>query len=93
MFWKGKELKTIGDLMDNGIDKCNTVEEAQEFMQKYRDENTHADENIGYLSGYYSTEKMQRIQQWFGVQHPIFGTSIPASNEAIKAGIKRVSKI
>jgi hypothetical protein len=75
MNWKGQELKTIGDLMDKGINQCETQEEAQEFMVQYRAENEHADVNIGYLSGYYSPEKAQKIREWFGVSHPIFGNS------------------
>jgi hypothetical protein len=53
MNWKGEEILTTGDLCYKGIDKCDTPEEAQEFMELYRAENDHADENIGYLSGYY----------------------------------------
>lgn len=33
MIWKGKELNTIGDVMKFGIDKCETFEEAQEFVK------------------------------------------------------------
>lgn len=77
MVWKDRELITIGDLMYHGIDKCDTPEEAQKFMELYRAENPHADENIGYLSGYYSPQKMRRIQEWFGVSHPIFGNLFP----------------
>jgi hypothetical protein len=29
--------------------------------------------NIGYMSGYFSTKEMARIQELFGVVHPIFG--------------------
>ena len=86
MNWKGQELTTIGDLCTFGIEKCDTPDEAQEFMRLYRTENTHADENIGYLSGYYGPETMRRIQEWFGVSHPIFGTSVPSPEEAFAAG-------
>jgi hypothetical protein len=86
MRWKGEELRTIGDLMNKGIDRCDTPEEAQEFMRLYRAENEHADENIGYLSGYYSPERAQQIREWFGVVHPIFGKSMPTVEEAINAG-------
>ena len=86
MNWKGQELLTIGDLCRLGIDKCDTPEEAQEFMRLYRIENEYADQNIGYLSGYYGMDDMQRIQEWFGVAHPIFGTSVPSPEEAFAAG-------
>lgn len=86
MNWKGKELRTIRDLMDRGIDKCETQEEAQEFMQLYRADCEHADINIGYLSGYYGPTEMARIQDWFGVVHPIFGKKTPTPEEAFAAG-------
>jgi len=91
MNWKGNELKTAGDLMDKGIDRCDTPEEAQEFMKLYRAENEFADKNIGYLSGYYSPDKMAEIQKWFGVEHPIFGGAIPTPIEAFKMG-KKIGK-
>lgn len=92
MNWKGHELVTIGDLMTYGIDKCETPEEAQEFMRLYRAESPHADANIGYLSGYYGATTMRRIQQWFGCVHPIFGTATPTPEEAFEAGKKRASE-
>lgn len=88
MIWKGNKLKTIGDLMILGIDKCETKEEASEFMRLYRAANPHADVNIGYLSGYYGQSEMMRIQEWFGVAHPIFGRAIPTPEEAFNAGKK-----
>jgi len=92
MKWKGEELKTTGDLCYKGIDKCDTPEEAQEFMRLYRAENEHADENIGYISGYYDPENMRRIQEWFCVAHPIFGKSVPTPEEAFEAGKREATK-
>lgn len=92
MNWKGQELSTLGDLMRKGIDKCANPEEAQEFMRLYRVENEYADENIGYLSGYYDSDNMRRIQEWFGVAHPIFGSSVPSPEEAFAAGKEMGSK-
>ena len=71
MKWKGKELKTMGEI-GNVIDNIFTKEEAQEFMEIYRSENKHADDNIGFLSGYYPPEDAKRIKVLFGVEHPIF---------------------
>lgn len=73
MNWKGQEIKTVGDLMDKGISKCNTREEAQEFMSKYRNENEYAEQNIGYVIGYFDQEERKRLQEWFTVDHPVFG--------------------
>ena len=85
MKWKGKDLNTIGDLMTHGID---TPEEAKEFMRLYEIENPNAKENIGYLAGYYGTEKKHRIFEWFGVLHPIFGLLDQTPEQALQAGIK-----
>ena len=86
MVWKGEDLVTIGDLMAKGIDCCETREEAQEFMRLYRQDSPHADVNIGYLSGYYGATEMRRIQDWFGVEHPVFGLRQPTPEEAFEAG-------
>lgn len=74
MNWKGQELITIGDLC-GGIDACDSPEEARWFIELYRAENEYADEDIGYLSGYYGPERMRQIQEWFGVTHPVFGAA------------------
>ena len=85
MIWKGKELNTIRDLMQHGIDKCGTPEEAKEFMELYFAENVNAYQNIGYLAGYYGHEQAQRIYAWFETSHPIFGTHSPSPEEAFNA--------
>ncbi|MHB1778002.1 MAG: hypothetical protein ACYCU7_18770 [Acidimicrobiales bacterium] len=85
MKWRGKDLNTVGDLLD-AVCKCGSREEAQEFMRLYRAETTHADANIGYISGYCDGGTMQRIQDWCSVAHPIFGRSIPTPEEAFEAG-------
>jgi hypothetical protein len=87
MNWQGKELKTLGDILD-AVTKCATREEAQEFMRQYREFTPHAAENIGYLGGYCSDETNMRIQDWFGVEHPIFGKTTPTPKEAFNAGVR-----
>ena len=89
MEWKGKTLETAGEIMDAVcliLKEDNPEEKAQEFMNIYRSENQYADENIGYMSGYYSAETMKRIQEVFVVRHPIFGNFIPSAEEAFEAG-------
>lgn len=88
MFWKGKELKTYGDIMKDGIDKCDSPEEAKLFMIEYSKENQYARQNIGYMAGYYSREDATRIYEWFSVEHPVFGTKFPTADEAFQAGLK-----
>lgn len=84
--WQGKELKTIGDLMD-AMGAWKTAEEAQEFMRDFRAHTPHADENIGYLTGYFGRDDMMRLQEWSGAAHPIFGRSAPSPEEAFKKGV------
>lgn len=74
MVWRGKSLDTVGALNDMicTILREGTESEAREFMTAYRAINPHADSNVGYLSGYHSLDTMQRIQERFGVGHPIF---------------------
>ena len=90
MNWKDKELGTIGDLLDAcyEIISNGSREEASQFMEVYRTENEHADANIGYLSGYCDRDNMDKIQDWFGVAHPVFGNSHPTPIEAFEAGRK-----
>lgn len=85
MTWQGKELATIGQLFDVVVD-IPTREEAQAFMAAYRATTEYADANIGYLSGYCGSEEMARIQDWFGVAHPIFGRATPTPAQAVAAG-------
>lgn len=73
--WDGKELSTIGDLMDamSAIFAASDEAKAAEFMAEYRKVNTHADENVGYLTGYFSFADMPKVQKLFRANHPIFG--------------------
>lgn len=88
MIWKGNELDTIDKLMRLGIDKCDTPEEAQQFMLEYVKENIHARSNIGYVAGYYSQADKHRIFKWFDVVHPIFGTKDLSPEELMKLGME-----
>ena len=42
--------------------------------------------NVGYFAGYYDAETYKRVHEWLGTEHPIFGRSYPAPQEAMKAG-------
>lgn len=86
MRWKGKDIETYGEIMDYGIDQCHTKEEAAEFLALYRLETEHADDNIGYISGYYGPERMHEVQELFNLTHPVFGDKTPSADEAFKAG-------
>lgn len=102
LIWKGKELKTMGDISNVveeiiGLPDEQAKAEAKKFIETYevsidRREGVVAS-NIGYLSGYYDTDTMKRIQTIFAVQHPVFGNAVPTPKEAFEAGIKAGEKI
>ena len=89
MWWKGKELEKIGDLSEAMWDIANSPDahdQAQAFMRMYRLENEHADENIGYLCGYFGNRL--ELQRLFGVTHPFFGDREVTPEEAFEMGKK-----
>lgn len=85
--WRGRNLEKMGDLIDAVI-KCQSREEAQEFMAAYESVSPYARENIGYMAGYLSHEEATRVFDWFAVRHPVFGTTFPTAKEAFEAGLK-----
>lgn len=85
--WKGEELRTMGQLGDACL-ACKTKKEMQEFMKEYRACCAFADRNIGYWTGYLDQKKADRIRDWAGVTHPIFGRKHPTAEEAFAAGLK-----
>ena len=89
--WKGNVITDVASLMELGIDKCSTREEAQEFLKAYRAVNERADETIGYISGYYAQERRIEIQELFGVEHPIIKPGM-TSKDIFEAGF-RLSKM
>lgn len=88
MRWKGRDLETIGDLSTAVLDivRNGTREDAEAFMEKYSAETPHAGVNVGYLAGYYDSATRETIFDWFGVEHPFFGTATPTVDEAFQAG-------
>ena len=90
--WKGRTIRTFGDLMTYGIDACATREEAREFMALYRAVTVHAHENVGMAAGYYDSETSRRIYDWFQTAHPVFGTYEPSPEEAFDMGQRSAGK-
>lgn len=80
MIWKGENLNTIGKVCD-AMQKIETPEEAKEFMDLGRKAGSAWDENIGYLTGYFSSEEADRMRKLFLVSHPIFGNAHPTAEE------------
>lgn len=83
--WNGKTITTIGDLGD-ALCALASREEGQAFMAVYRAVTEHADVNVGYVAGYYDAATMARINDYTATEHPIFGRSLPTSEEAFAAG-------
>lgn len=80
-----KAAKNSGQVMDALI-ACPTQEDAIQAMNAYRAACAHADQNVGYMLGYYSAETEARLQGWLGLTHPIFGKGHPSPAEAFLAG-------
>lgn len=80
----GKDA-TMGETYTDALGSITTPEDAQEYLEaliecaihhwgQSREEAEKIQRsNIGYMSGYFSTKEMARIQSLFGVVHPIFG--------------------
>ena len=88
MEYKGKNLKTMGEVFDMALKLAKTnKEEAQNFFTLYvehifkdNDEVNSlyeaervAKANFGYFAGYYSQEVCDIIYETYQCSHPIFG--------------------
>ncbi|MEK6832588.1 MAG: hypothetical protein AABY32_00955 [Nanoarchaeota archaeon] len=65
----------------------------QMWFNKSRDEAVSIEkQNLGYFSGYYDSETMERVQKLFNCSHPVFGKvtagNPPTPEEAFNAGVK-----
>lgn len=76
--WHGRKLNSIRDIIDNAF-KITDEAEKKRFVDQVKASNPHALSNIGYCSGYYSTEQAAAILKFFGTTHPIFGPDWPAT--------------
>lgn len=89
MIWQGKEVKTIENAMD-ALGGIHTKEDAAEYLRLARLEGIHADENIGYLFGYFSRPRWKELSELFGILHPFFGDNYELTDEEIlKMGMDR----
>lgn len=89
MLWKGKEIKTIEDAM-NALRDIHTKEDAQEYLRLARLDGPYADQNIGYLFGYFSRPRWQELSNLFGILHPVFGDQYDLTDDEImQMGMER----
>lgn len=73
MQWKDRELVTKGDVA-NAMQGLKTEQEADAFMEVMRTAGPHAEDNIGYMVGYFSDPEVRhRLYKWLKVKHPVFG--------------------
>ncbi len=86
LIWKGKELKTMGEVCD-AVTAVSSKLEALEFMDAYRKISPHADANIGFASGFFDSATMEKVQDWFEVSHPVFGRGPVGGEVAFAKGL------
>jgi hypothetical protein len=89
MFWKGKEIKTIDNAME-ALRDIHTKEEAAEYLRLAKEEGPYAEQNIGYLFGYFNRDRWKELSELFGVLHPLFGDNYNLTDdEILQMGIAR----
>lgn len=89
--WNGKDLRTIGDIMNVMKEICQTNDKdlANKFMAEVIKFNPlHGKYNIGYLTGYFGHAEADKMRELFDVSHPIFGRKNPTVEEAYAMGEK-----
>lgn len=85
--WKGKELNTLGDIVD-AASALKSRKQGAAFMAAYLKFTPHAYGNIGYAAGYCDAETQDRIYEFTETAHPIFGRHHPTPDEALAAGMR-----
>lgn len=86
--WKGKKLKNMGDIMTAALALKDKAEGAA-FMDTYREICEYADQNIGYMTGYYSNEQAAKILELTDTSHPVFGKHQFRPEQAFEIGLRR----
>lgn len=87
MNWQGRIIETYQELLQ-AVSMVGSPEEAQLLLSAYRQVNSHADANIGWMIGDVDRDVGQRIIEWFGCAHPVFGASFPTPEEAFRKGLE-----
>jgi len=87
--WKGKQLRTMGEIFDAAID-VRDQDEAGAFLAAYVASGLDIDtarSNLGYFAGYYSEGVRVRVAKLYKATHPVFGDKVvPTPEEAFAAG-------
>lgn len=93
---------TTGDIYDRAM-KLKTKEEAKDYLERLvelgmshgqtREEALRIQKaNLGYWAGYYDPRTAKRVFSLFEAAHPVFGTTYPGPEEAIKKGVELAKK-
>lgn len=95
MNWNGKEIKTMGDVIDAALSAIDE-DRASEFKALYiadaekdrpGEGEAIVNSNLGYMSGYLSPEMGAKVLRAFSTTHPIFGSERPTAQEAFQKGL------
>ena len=85
------------DALIGELSKCHTKEKAEKILQLAKEDTPHAEDNIGYLIGYFPKPDAERLYKLFPTcNHPIFGPEFgrgfwPSPEESIQAGMDYAS--
>lgn len=71
--YKGIEYADVRQIIDAAL-KLKGKEQELFVKAFYRKSGKFARSNMGYISGYYSTQTSRRIRRAFKTTHPIFGS-------------------
>lgn len=83
--YKGQKFEKFTEIIEHALSLKSSWQE--EFVEAYAKSGPYALQNVGYVSGYYPSEKAQEILRVFKTAHPIFGTRTNVSpEEALAAG-------
>lgn len=76
MVWKNMPVNDVGELVD-ALYSLKDESDGAAFMAAYEKFETAevARSNVGYCAGYMSPADAQRVYQFTGTHHPIFGAA------------------
>lgn len=90
--WRGREVNTYEALLNVLVSIENKVD-ALAFLNAYEAVNPHARENIGWAVGDMDRENGRRVLELFECPHPVFGTTFPTAEEALRAGMEAAKQL
>jgi hypothetical protein len=89
IYWKGKKIKTAGDVM-YAVKNLQDKQEAQTFLIAYAYERSGDMDgirsDIRYMAGYYGEEMEKKVKELFDVDHPFLGDTKLDPKDIMKVG-------